>query len=205
MNSQHQAHSSSDPIQMTSNVLYGESPVYSPHGVDPPPPNYAPPPPVPHIPPSPTPPVSPPHMPYPPPSVSPLPHSTTMPYPQHSIASSLERQIIDMNIKLSKLLLLDNILHRLALLEQQYEGSQHDLARTKTEVHVVAAKADQSHEHCNYISDKVTTFFSLVYPNPPHLTGMKSHSKQKSLFLILSRISCKSTRTYIFRSTSLKT
>ena len=158
MNSQHQAHSSSDLIHMTSNVLYGDSPVYSPHGVNPPPPNYAPPPPVPHIPPSPTPPVSPPPIPYPPPSVSPVPHSTptSMHYPQNSIASSLERQIIDMNNKLSKLDLLDNILHRLASLEQQYTGFQHDLARMRTEVQVVTAKTDQNHEHCNYVSDKVT-------------------------------------------------
>ena len=121
---------------MTSNVLYGDSPVYSPHGVNPPPPNYAPPPPVPHIPPSPTPPVSPPPIPYPPPSVSPVSHSTptSMHYPQNSIASSLERQIIDMNNKLSKL----------------------DLARIRTEVQVVTAKTDQNHEHCNYVSDKVT-------------------------------------------------
>ena len=61
-----------------------------------------------------------------------------------------------MNNKFSKLHLLDNILHRLASLEQQYKESQHDLARIKTEVQVVAAKTDQNHEHCNYISDKVT-------------------------------------------------
>ena len=61
-----------------------------------------------------------------------------------------------MNNKLSKLDLLDNNLHRLASLEQQYTRFQHDLARKRIEVQVVEAKTDQSHEHCNYVNGKVT-------------------------------------------------